>query len=71
MDIITRMILSILLLTIVYFFIGVWVGIKQKNSNEKESDFIKAMGTVLGTNIILIALLGTVKAMVYLFKILF
>ncbi|KXB66165.1 hypothetical protein HMPREF3181_00910 [Parvimonas sp. KA00067] len=65
------MILSILLITIVYFLIGVWVGAKQKNSNEKESDFIKAMGTVLGTNIILIALLGMIKAIIYLFKILF
>lgn len=71
MDIITRMILNILLLTIIYFIIGVWVGVMQKNNNEKESDFTKAMGTVLGTNIILIALLGTVKAIVYLFKILF
>lgn len=71
MDIITRMILNILLLTIIYFIIGVWVGVMQKNNNEKKSDFTKAMGTVLGTNIILIALLGIVKAIVYLCKILF
>lgn len=71
MDIITRTILSVLLITIVYFLIAVWVGVKQKNDSEKELDFIKAMGTVLGTNIILIALLGMIKAIIYLFKILF